>query len=395
MGVPETVICGPPGMRVWLPMMKSSAGFAVRVCEPSVIIGGLSREVTPLGFFVGVMPRVLVPMTTAVALGAKLIGVPETVIWGPPGIRVWVPMMKLFAVFAVSVCEPSVMSGGLGGEATPVTATVFPPMAIAVALGAKLIGVPETVISGPPGLRVLVPMMKLLAAFAVNASEPRVITGRKGGPPPELLGVIAIVLVPMTMAAAPDAKLMGVPDTVIWGPPGLRVLVPTMKLLAVFAVNASEPIVISRGLGEPPRSDPVAELDGASWGNGVLPDDPGVGAGWGGAGWEEVGRGVLGRKGAAWTGVADSACDDGRIPPEVGAIPAEDDNGGIGILTKGTSCAADEPPWYIVDVSVKYDATVSITGGLLNPRIGHTENIVSSGNASFRNGIPIPALTGT
>jgi hypothetical protein len=33
----------------------------------------------------------LVPMTTAIAEGAREMGVPETVIGGPPGVRVWVP----------------------------------------------------------------------------------------------------------------------------------------------------------------------------------------------------------------------------------------------------------------------------------------------------------------
>jgi hypothetical protein len=34
---------------------------------------------------------VLVPMTTAVAEVAREMGVPETVIGDPPGMRVWVP----------------------------------------------------------------------------------------------------------------------------------------------------------------------------------------------------------------------------------------------------------------------------------------------------------------
>lgn len=57
------------------------------------------------------MLLVLVPTTIAVSPGAKLTGVPEMVIAGPPGMRVWDPMTKPPAAFAVNVCPPSVMSG--------------------------------------------------------------------------------------------------------------------------------------------------------------------------------------------------------------------------------------------------------------------------------------------
>ena len=39
------------------------------------------------------MASVDVPITTAVPAGAKDTGVPDTVIAGPPGIRVWPPIM--------------------------------------------------------------------------------------------------------------------------------------------------------------------------------------------------------------------------------------------------------------------------------------------------------------
>lgn len=169
--MPDTVIWGPPGMRVWVPIMNSPAEFAVSVCGPSVITCASPR---PLD---GVMDIVLVPITTAVAPGARLIGVPETVIAEPPGTRVWVPMTKLLAAFAVIVSEPTVITGGLGGGFGGVIATVLGPTAMAVAPGARLTGVPETVISGPPGTRVCDPTTKLVAEFAVIVDEPSVITG--------------------------------------------------------------------------------------------------------------------------------------------------------------------------------------------------------------------------
>jgi hypothetical protein len=53
----------------------------------------------------------------AVAPGAKLTGVPETVIAELLGTRVWDPMMKLVTEFAVTVDEPSVITGASGAGA--------------------------------------------------------------------------------------------------------------------------------------------------------------------------------------------------------------------------------------------------------------------------------------
>jgi hypothetical protein len=79
-------------MRVWVPIVKAPAEFAMRVCEAAT------------GLFDVVRAIVLTPMTTAVAPGARLIGVPEMVICRP-STSVWVPMMKLLAEFAVIVSE--------------------------------------------------------------------------------------------------------------------------------------------------------------------------------------------------------------------------------------------------------------------------------------------------
>ena len=42
---------------------------------------------------VGVRSMVLLPMTTCVAPGARLMGVPDTVMAGAPGMSVWPSMM--------------------------------------------------------------------------------------------------------------------------------------------------------------------------------------------------------------------------------------------------------------------------------------------------------------
>jgi hypothetical protein len=230
-------------VRVWLPITKLLAGFAVRICEPTVMTGATT------GLLGGVMAIVLPPTAIAVAPGARLTGVPETVIWGPPATSVWLPTIKSLAGFAVRVCDPRVMTGAPPGVFCGVIAIVLPPTAIAVALGAKLIGVPETVIWGPPGLRVWEPIMKLLAGFAVIVFEPTVITGGLGEAAFGLLGGIAITLVPIAMAVAPGARLIGVSETVIPGPPGLRVWEPMTKLLAGTARSVSEPTDITGGLG--------------------------------------------------------------------------------------------------------------------------------------------------
>ena len=46
---------------------------------------------------------VLLPMTTCVAAGARLMGVPETVIAEPPGIRVLLAITYAPAVLAVKI----------------------------------------------------------------------------------------------------------------------------------------------------------------------------------------------------------------------------------------------------------------------------------------------------
>ena len=74
------VRAGPPGERVWPPMRNSDWAFAVRVEEPRVIEGGWDRVV--------LRGMVLLPMTMAVAEGARLSWVPPIARAEPPGERV-------------------------------------------------------------------------------------------------------------------------------------------------------------------------------------------------------------------------------------------------------------------------------------------------------------------
>ena len=103
--------------------------------------------------------------TTAVAAGAREMGVPPTVIAGPPGMRVWEPMTKVEPTFSERVAPPGPptagrVTGGIiviaedGGSADG-RGDVEPPMMTAVAEGARDMEVPPTVMPGPPGAMVV------------------------------------------------------------------------------------------------------------------------------------------------------------------------------------------------------------------------------------------------
>ena len=96
---------------------------------------------------------VLLPMTARVAPGATLMGVPETVIAGDPGVSVWPPITYAPAALAVKVWEP-IVNKGRGGVGVGNRDTVLLPMTTRVADDARLMGVPDTVIAGDPGMSV-------------------------------------------------------------------------------------------------------------------------------------------------------------------------------------------------------------------------------------------------
>ena len=113
----------------------------------------------------GARSFVLLPITTCVADGARLRRVPETVIAGPPGVRVWPAMVYFELLSAVYVWEPKVNGGGVvAGDRS----LVLLPMITCVAAGARLMGVPDTVIAGPPGTRVLLAITYAPAGLAVK-----------------------------------------------------------------------------------------------------------------------------------------------------------------------------------------------------------------------------------
>jgi len=82
---PLSVAAAPPGMSVCPPAIYACAEavLAVRVCEPSVRTGAL-----PGGTF-----WVWVPTMSAVAEGAREMGVEFMLMGEPPGVRVWEPKM--------------------------------------------------------------------------------------------------------------------------------------------------------------------------------------------------------------------------------------------------------------------------------------------------------------
>lgn len=100
---------------------------------------------------------VLLPSTSAVADGASDRRVLEMVIAGPPGARVWLPIMKWEAASGVIVSPLTVMSGA-PGEGSATSREVEVPTMSWVADGARRMGVLEMVIA-PPGVRVWLPTM--------------------------------------------------------------------------------------------------------------------------------------------------------------------------------------------------------------------------------------------
>jgi len=107
-GVPETVIAGPPGINVCPPIMYRLSELAVYVELASVSVGGAAEGfvdeavvgaggrtddtgAAAAGF--AIRDRVLVATIRAVADAASEIGVPDIVIGEPPATKVWVPMI--------------------------------------------------------------------------------------------------------------------------------------------------------------------------------------------------------------------------------------------------------------------------------------------------------------
>jgi len=233
--VPEMVMAGPPATRVWLLITNAPAEFAVIVWPATVITSGMPS--------LPVIGAVLDPTTTAVAPGARLIGVPETVMATPPGVSVWPSTITPLAGSAVMVWPPTVSTSGT--LSPPIIGAVLDPTTTAVAPGARLIGVPEIVMAGLPGASVWPPTVISPVGFAVTVSPPMV---RTVGMP--LLPIIGTVLDPRMTAVALVARLITVPETVMAGLPGAIVWPPTIRPPTGSAVMVWPPTVMI--LGMPP-----------------------------------------------------------------------------------------------------------------------------------------------
>jgi hypothetical protein len=140
MVAPETVIAGPPGVRVCVPIWNGPEGFAVMIEPPIVTISGL------VGRFEAGVRFCVWPLITMAELPREMV-VPETVIAGPPGVKVCVPIWYGPEGFVVTI-EPLIVTiGGLVGRfEAGVRFCVWP--LITMAELAREIVVPDTVMVG-------------------------------------------------------------------------------------------------------------------------------------------------------------------------------------------------------------------------------------------------------
>ena len=99
---------------------------------------------------VGASPIVLLPTKTWVPLGARLIGVPETVTAEPPGVSVCPSTTYCDAVFAVTISDPTVNAVA----PLELRGIVLPAITMALAEGTSDTSVPWTLIAGAPGISV-------------------------------------------------------------------------------------------------------------------------------------------------------------------------------------------------------------------------------------------------
>ncbi|OCK87766.1 uncharacterized protein K441DRAFT_592736, partial [Cenococcum geophilum 1.58] len=168
-------------------------------------------------------------MISAVADGESEMVVPDTVIT-PPGVRVCPPITNVVPPpgRAVYVAVPIVKSGGFVMGAVGISVVVTPFTTTAVAPGDREIVVPATVIT-PPGVRAEPPIKdggSSDTALAVRVVDPIVRTGGGAAAMVTACGSFDVVP-PITIAVAEGASETGVPPTVITGPPGDSVWVPT------------------------------------------------------------------------------------------------------------------------------------------------------------------------
>ena len=191
--VPSTITPGPPA-EIVVPSMENAVGLGVKTWAPTVYeVGETSLTDSDI----------VLPPISKMPEGPKLIGVPSTVIPGPPAEMV-VPSIENAVGLGVKTSPPTVSAVGEG-----------PKAAIGLAGAA-------TVIAGAPGTNIWSPSRNCDALFAVITRLPRVIIGRTG---PAVLGIATVL--PPTITALPSVgTLIGVPETVMAAAPGTSVRLP-------------------------------------------------------------------------------------------------------------------------------------------------------------------------
>lgn len=116
---------------------------------------------------------VLVPITTFLVEGSRLIGVPDMVMAGAPGVIVWPFTTYCEALSGVMTSLPKVNDGKADGSGS-LSGTVWVPITTFFAEGARLIGVPDMVTAGAPGVIVWPLTIYCDALLAVTISLPTV-----------------------------------------------------------------------------------------------------------------------------------------------------------------------------------------------------------------------------
>lgn len=205
--VPEMVVPGDPGVRV-LPAMRRWFGAAVR--------GWLAMDVVVVkGDFVEGRGMVLALRRNWPA-GLRERVVPEMVVAGAPGLRVCPAIAMAFGAAVMAWPAMVVVMGCGAGFARG--SVLVPTMR---AEDASWIGVPDTVIGGAPLVRV-VPATAIAFGAAVMTWPAIVVVMELG--PAEGRGMVDA---PIMRADGPSC--IGVPETVIGGAPGVKV-VPAMEM---------------------------------------------------------------------------------------------------------------------------------------------------------------------
>lgn len=141
-----------PGTYTVLPFgITTVLGPTTTVLPPvTTVLGGMTTV-----FADGATAKVEVPTTTADADGSREMGVPDTVIGGPPGTRVWPATTKTDDGPAVTSVFKTVMTGaGFSGTMAGWVGTAPLLTGIVVVAGGSEMVVPESMMAGPPGTNV-------------------------------------------------------------------------------------------------------------------------------------------------------------------------------------------------------------------------------------------------